>query len=48
MHTELHTVNETRAHAEGMEIQEVDVQEVLGGWTEVEMNAPRVFQPKVQ
>ena len=42
------TVHESGTDAGGMEIQESDVQEVLGGWTEVEMNAPRDFQHKVQ
>lgn len=42
------TVHESETDAGGMEIQESDVQEVLGGWTEVEMNAPRDFQHKVQ
>ena len=30
-----------------MDVQENDHQESLGGWTEVEMDAPRDFQPKV-
>ena len=41
------TVNESEADAVGVESQEGDIQEILGGWTEVEMNAPRDFQHKV-
>lgn len=42
------SVHEDRADTERMDFQEGDVHEALGGWTEVEMNAPRDFQPKVK
>ena len=33
---------------EGMEIHgDADTQDVLGGWTEVEVNTPRTCRPKV-
>lgn len=33
---------------EGMEIQgDADIHDVLGGWTEVEVNTPRTSRPKV-
>ena len=31
---------------EGMDVQESDVQEAIGGWTEVELNAPKSSLPK--
>lgn len=42
------TVHENMTDPEGMEIHgDTDIQDVLGGWTEVEVNAPRTFLPKV-
>ena len=46
-HEDNQAENEDRENVEKMEIQEGEYQEALGGWTEVEMNAPREFQPKV-
>ena len=48
VYAETESVHEDRADTERMDFQEGDVHETLGGWTEVEMNAPRDFQPKVK
>ena len=41
------TTLEDKQDEEKMDIQEHDLHEVLGGWTEVEVDAPREFEPKV-
>ena len=40
-------MHEGSADTERMDVQESDVHEELGGWTEVELNAPKEFHPKV-
>ena len=40
-------VNESKEDIDRMEFVEGDHMEEQGGWTEVEINAPREFQPKV-
>jgi hypothetical protein len=46
-HEEDQVVKEERGDIDRMDVQEGDYQEAMGGWTEVDMNAPREFQPKV-
>lgn len=41
-------VHDDQADPERMDYQETDVHETLGGWTEVEMNPTKDFQPKVK
>lgn len=40
-------MHQKNADLESMEFQESGFQEALGGWTEVELNAPKSSQPKV-
>ena len=46
-HEEDHVVKEERGDIDRMDVQEGDYQEAMGSWTEVDVNAPREFQPKV-
>ncbi|CAI8042695.1 U4/U6.U5 tri-snRNP-associated protein 1 [Geodia barretti] len=41
-----HVVKEERGDIDRMDVQEGDYQEAMGSWTEVDVNAPREFQPK--